>query len=110
MDAALAQPKENAQRAIWAIAAAIVMIAIGIDREGRLQVLAVELANRENANSWKDFILGPRQRGLKGVEAVARDNDATKLPSESCNSRWPGQFVSRRNSFLHDAMFTCTPG
>jgi transposase-like protein len=51
-----------------AIRSRAVMIAIGIDWEGRRQqVLAVELANRESASSWKDFILGLKQRGLKGV-------------------------------------------
>ena len=32
-----------------------VLIAIGIDWDGRRQVLAVELANRESRSSWRDF-------------------------------------------------------
>ena len=35
-----------------------VLIAIGIDWDGRRQVLAVELANRESRSSWRDFLLG----------------------------------------------------
>jgi putative transposase len=35
-----------------------VQVAVGIDREGRRQVLAVEPANRESRSSWKDFLLG----------------------------------------------------
>src|SRR4030088_977272 len=31
-----------------------VLVAIGVDGEGRRQVLGVELANRESASSWKD--------------------------------------------------------
>src|SRR3546814_8955009 len=31
-----------------------VLIAIGIDWDGRRQILAVEMANRESATSWKD--------------------------------------------------------
>ncbi|SPP94648.1 protein of unknown function [Bradyrhizobium vignae] len=31
------------------------LIAIGVDWEGRRQVLAVELANRESRSSWKVF-------------------------------------------------------
>src|SRR6478735_9391701 len=46
------------------------LIAVGIDREGRRQVLAVEPANRESRSSWKDFLLGSRERGLSGVEFV----------------------------------------
>ena len=34
-----------------------VMIAIGVDWEGRRNVLAVELANRESQSSWKEFCL-----------------------------------------------------
>ncbi len=59
-----------------AIRSRAVMIAIGIDLEGRRQVLAVELANRESASSWKDFILGLKQRGLKGVEVAVSDDHA----------------------------------
>jgi putative transposase len=35
------------------IASHAVLIAIGVDWEGRRQVLAVELANRESRSSWK---------------------------------------------------------
>src|ERR1700748_3299666 len=38
------------------IASQAVLIAIGVDWEGRRQVLAVELANRESRSSWKDFL------------------------------------------------------
>ncbi|HYP13993.1 MAG TPA: IS256 family transposase [Bryobacteraceae bacterium] len=53
-----------------------VMVAIGIDWEGRRCILAVELANRESATSWKDFILALKQRGLSGVEFVVSDDHA----------------------------------
>ena len=51
-----------------------VQIAIGVDWEGRRNVLAVELANRESRSSWKDFLLGLRERGLHGVEFVVSDD------------------------------------
>jgi putative transposase len=51
-----------------------VMIAIGIDEDGRRCVLGVELANRESRTSWKDFLLKLRERGLSGVEYVVSDN------------------------------------
>ena len=53
-----------------------VMIAIGIDWDGRRQVLAVELANRESRSSWRDFLLGLKARGLHGVEFVVADDHA----------------------------------
>ena len=51
-----------------------VQIAIGINEEGRRQILAVELANRENQTSWKDMLLELKSRGLRGVEFVVSDD------------------------------------
>ena len=51
-----------------------VLIAIGIDEDGRRCVLGVDLANRESRTSWKDFLLGLRERGLAGVEFVVSDH------------------------------------
>src|SRR5262249_58503174 len=53
-----------------------VLIAIGIDWDGRRQVLAVELANRESRSSWRDFLSGLKARGLHGVEFVVADDHA----------------------------------
>jgi len=58
------------------IASQAVLIAIGIDGDGRRQVLAVELANRESRSSWRDFLLGLKARGLHGVEFVVADDHA----------------------------------
>jgi len=51
-----------------------VQIAIGINWEGRRQVLAVELAHRESASSWKEFVRRLKERGLAGVEFVVSDD------------------------------------
>jgi transposase-like protein len=51
-----------------------VLIAVGIDWDGRRQILAVEMANRESRSAWKDFLLALRKRGLKGVELVVSDD------------------------------------
>jgi putative transposase len=53
-----------------------VLVAVGIDWDGRRQILAVELANRESRSSWKDFLLGLRERGLHGLEHVVADDHA----------------------------------
>jgi len=53
-----------------------VMIAVGINWEGRRCVLGVELANRETSSSWREFLLGLKQRGLRGVEFVVSDDHA----------------------------------
>ena len=51
-----------------------VQIVIGINDEGRRQILAVELANRESQTSWKDVLLDLKSRGLRGVEFVVSDD------------------------------------
>src|SRR6266576_1639813 len=51
-----------------------VLVAIGVDWEGRRQVLGVELANRESRSSWRDFLAGLKARGLYGVEFVVSDD------------------------------------
>jgi putative transposase len=53
-----------------------VQVAIGINQEGRRCVLGVELANRESASSWKEFLGKLKQRGLRGVEFVVTDDHA----------------------------------
>jgi len=53
-----------------------VLIAVGIDWDGRRQILSVEMANRESRSSWKEFLLGLRARGLHGVELVVADDHA----------------------------------
>jgi hypothetical protein len=58
------------------IASQAVLIAVAVDAEGRRQILAVELANRESTSSWREFLLGLRQRGLHGVEFVVSDDHA----------------------------------
>jgi putative transposase len=53
-----------------------VMIAIGINWDGRRSILAVELANRESTTSWREFLIGLKERGLDGVEFVVSDDHA----------------------------------
>jgi len=51
-----------------------ILIALGIDWEGRRQVLAVEYANRESQSSWKEFLVQLKERGLQGVQFVVSDD------------------------------------
>jgi putative transposase len=53
-----------------------VLVALGINWEGRRRVLAVELAQRESASSWRDFLLGLKARGLTGVLLAISDDHA----------------------------------
>jgi transposase-like protein len=72
-----------------------VLIAIGINWEGQRQVLAVELANRESATSWKGFLMTLKQRGLHGVEFVVSDDHAgLKRAIGEISRRRPGSAVT----------------
>jgi putative transposase len=59
-----------------AVRSQAVLIAIGINWEGRRNILAVELASRESLSSWKELLAGLRQRWLHGVEFVVSDDHA----------------------------------
>ncbi len=59
-----------------AIRSHAVLIAIGINWDGRRCILGVEVADRESRNSWREFLLGLRERGLHGVELVVSDDHA----------------------------------
>src|SRR5918996_5998931 len=58
------------------VASQAVLIAVGIDWDGRRQILGVEMANRESHSVWKTFLLSLRERGLSGVELVVADDHA----------------------------------
>jgi putative transposase len=54
-----------------------VLIAVGIDCVGRRQDLGVELSNRESRSSWREFVMGLKERGLHRVDFVASDDTLT---------------------------------
>lgn len=51
-----------------------VLVALGVNGDGRRCVLAVEIANRESTTSWRDLLLQMKERGLRGVEFVVSDD------------------------------------
>jgi transposase-like protein len=53
-----------------------VLIAIGINWDGKREVLGVELANRESQTTWREFLMSLKQRGLSGVEFAVTDDHA----------------------------------
>lgn len=48
-----------------------VLVAIGVDAEGRREVIGVAEGMREDRDSWEQFVRGMIERGLKGVRPVA---------------------------------------
>ena len=54
-----------------------VLVAIGIDYEGRRRILGVELANRESTTSWREFLLRPESSAAcSGVRLAISDDHA----------------------------------
>src|SRR5438093_5534341 len=51
-----------------------VLVAVAVDEDGRRQILAIELANRESRSSWREFLSGLKAGGPAGVEFVVSDN------------------------------------
>ena len=58
-----------------AIQSQAVFIALGINEEGRRQVLGVELSNRESQSSWTTFVKGLKTRGRNRRVAVPAGRD-----------------------------------
>jgi len=58
-----------------------VLKAVGINWEGRRSILGVELANRETKTSWREFLVGLKQRGLRGVDLVITDDHEGLKPA-----------------------------
>ena len=49
------------------------LIALGVNPEGRLEVLGVEVTESEMGEAWKAFLEGLVERGMKGVELAISD-------------------------------------
>ena len=80
-----------------------VQVAIGINWEGRRCVLGVEMANRESASSWKEFLLALKERGLRGVVCVISDDHAglrKAIPEVLPEAKWQRCYVH----FLRNAL------
>ncbi|MFO1084974.1 MAG: IS256 family transposase [Reyranellaceae bacterium] len=79
-----------------------VLVAIGVDWEGRRQVLAVELANREPVE-LEGLSAGAQGRGLHGVEFVVSDDHAglkAAIREVLTEASWQGCYVH----FLRNAL------
>jgi putative transposase len=86
-----------------AVRSQAVLIAIGINWEGRRNILAVELASRESLSSWRDLLTSLRQRSLQGVEFVVSDDHAglrRAIQEALPEAVWPRCYVH----FLRNAL------
>ena len=68
-----------------------VLVAIGADPDGRREAVGVEEGHGESEDPWREFLLGPGDRGLAGAGPAAGDKSAGTLgalsevfPSAEC--------------------------
>ncbi len=70
-----------------------VLVALGVNWDGRREVLAVELANRESGASWTDFLVGLRERGRRCRRSCPPPPGSAAMctscatPSTTCRAR-----------------------
>ena len=50
-----------------------VLVAVGVNQEGFRDILGVCEGGREDSESWRNFLRGLKERGLKGVRLVVSD-------------------------------------
>lgn len=55
------------------VRARAMLVAIGLDRSGRKEVLGLSLADAETRSSWPAFMRSLRDRGLRGMAVVTSD-------------------------------------
>lgn len=65
---------ERVRDEVGVVGSRAVLVALGINWEGRRQVLAVELAPKESTGFWREFIERLLDRGLRGVKLVVSDD------------------------------------
>lgn len=69
LDATFAKVRENHR-----VRAKAFMIAIGLTRDGKREVLGCKVYDDESYDSWNDFITGLKTRGLHGVYMMTSDS------------------------------------
>jgi putative transposase len=69
LDALMVRCRDDHERA----ASVCCMVAVGVNRDGRREVLGVEISTAEDGAGWLGFLRGLTARGLAGVRLVISD-------------------------------------
>ena len=51
-----------------------VLLALGVNSQGYREILGLQIGNSESEESWKDFFIWLKGRGLQGVDFVTSDD------------------------------------
>ena len=74
------------------------LLAIGVNPEGKKEVLGFDICDTEKTNTWKTFFEGLKSRGLRGVDLVI--SDSHKGLVESIKECFPGASWQRCQAHL----------
>lgn len=74
------------------------LLAIGVNPEGKKEVLGFDICDAEKTNTWKNFFEGLKSRGLRGVDLVI--SDSHKGLVESIKECFPGASWQRCQAHL----------
>lgn len=86
-----------------------VLVAIGVDRDGRREVIGVAEGMREDSAGWEQFVRSMIERGLKGVRLVVGDRCAGLV--STVNSMLPNARYQRcMVHFMRNVLSKTPPG
>lgn len=84
-----------------------ILIAIGVNEDGNREVLGAAEGMKEDKESWKNFFLWLRERGLTGVKLITGDKSLGML--ESIPQVFPEAKYQRCTVHFYRNIFSVTP-
>lgn len=52
-----------------------ILVAIGVNQDGCREIIGAAEGMKENRESWKEFFVWLKERGLKGVRLIVGDKE-----------------------------------
>lgn len=90
------------------------LVAVAITEEGYREILGIEIANSETAQSWKTFFRTLNKRGLHGVEMVVSDAHSGLVEAvhecfqgaswQRCQTHFRRNILDKTPKSLHDKL------
>lgn len=84
-----------------------VLVAIGVDEDGYREVIGAAEGMKEDGESWKNFMVWLKERGLDGVQLVV--GDKCNAMCEAVNEVFPHAKYQRCTVHFYRNVFSVTP-
>lgn len=84
-----------------------IMLSIGINADGRREILGIHLGDSESFQSWSEYLSGLKQRGLRGVDLVVSDHHSGLVKAIQTQSQ--GAVWQRCQTHLMRNILNATP-